>query len=31
VYRDLVLEFYRKNYFHQRGHESEAAKLAAAE
>lgn len=31
VYRDLVLEFYRKNYFHQRGHESDAAKLAAAE
>lgn len=28
VYRDLVLEFYRKNYFHQRGHESEAAKRA---
>lgn len=26
VYRDLVLEFYRKNYFHQRGHESEAAR-----
>jgi isopenicillin N synthase-like dioxygenase len=31
VYRDLVLEFYRKNYFHQRGHASEAAKLVAAE
>ena len=31
VYRDLVLEFYRKNYFHQKGHASEAAKLAAAE
>ena len=31
VYRELVLEFYRKNYFHQRGHQSEAAKLAAAE
>ncbi len=30
VYRDLVLEFYRKNYFHQKGHESEAAKLPAA-
>jgi isopenicillin N synthase-like dioxygenase len=28
VYRDLVLEFYRKNYFHQPGHRSEAAKLA---
>ena len=25
VYRDLVLEFYRKNYFHQKGHRSEAA------
>jgi isopenicillin N synthase-like dioxygenase len=24
VYRDLVLEFYRKNYFHQKGHRSEA-------
>jgi isopenicillin N synthase-like dioxygenase len=31
VYRDLVLEFYRKNYFHQKGHQSEAAKLVAAE
>ena len=31
LYRDLVLEFYRKNYFHQKGHESEAAKMAAAE
>lgn len=31
VYRDLVLEFFRKNYFHQKGHDSEAAKLAAAE
>jgi isopenicillin N synthase-like dioxygenase len=31
VYRDLVLEFYRANYFHQRGHESDAAKLVAAE
>ncbi|MGE0419493.1 MAG: isopenicillin N synthase family dioxygenase [Acetobacteraceae bacterium] len=30
VYRDLVLEFYRKNYFHQKGHESEAAKLTTA-
>jgi isopenicillin N synthase-like dioxygenase len=28
LYRDLVLEFYRKNYFHQRGHESEAARAA---
>jgi isopenicillin N synthase-like dioxygenase len=25
VYRDLVLEFYRKNYFHQKGHRSEVA------
>jgi isopenicillin N synthase-like dioxygenase len=31
VYRDLVLEFYRKNYFHQKGHASEAAKVAAAD
>ncbi len=30
VYRDLVLEFYRKNYFHQKGHASEAAQAAAA-
>jgi isopenicillin N synthase-like dioxygenase len=30
VYRDLVLEFYRANYFHQKGHRSEAAALAAA-
>lgn len=30
VYRDLVLEFYRKNYFHQKGHDSEAAKLPIA-
>ena len=30
VYRDLVLEFYRANYFHQKGHHSEAAELAAA-
>jgi len=29
VYRDLVLEFYRANYFHQKGHRSEAAALAA--
>ena len=28
VYRDLVLEFYRKNYFHQKGHQSKAAALA---
>jgi isopenicillin N synthase-like dioxygenase len=25
VYRDLVLEFYRANYFHQKGHRSDAA------
>ncbi|MGE0224633.1 MAG: isopenicillin N synthase family dioxygenase [Acetobacteraceae bacterium] len=31
VYRDLVLEFYRKNYFHQKGHASEAARQAAAD
>ena len=31
VYRDLVLEFYRANYFHQQGHKSPAAALAAAE
>ena len=30
VYRDLVLEFYRANYFHQRGHRSTAAAQAAA-
>jgi len=30
VYRDLVLDFYRANYFHQRGHRSEAAALAGA-
>ena len=24
VYRDLVLEFYRANYFHQKGHRSDA-------
>ena len=29
LYRDLVLEFYRANYFHQKGHASEAAKDAA--
>ncbi|HEY7577252.1 MAG TPA: 2OG-Fe(II) oxygenase family protein, partial [Acetobacteraceae bacterium] len=29
VYRDLVLEFYRANYFHQKGHRSAAAALAA--
>ena len=32
VYRDLVLEFYRANYFHQQGHHSpKAAALTAAE
>ncbi|MGC2412990.1 MAG: 2-oxoglutarate and iron-dependent oxygenase domain-containing protein [Stellaceae bacterium] len=30
VYRDLVLEFYRANYFHQKGHRSEAAAQATA-
>ena len=30
AYRDLVLEFYRANYFHQKGHRSEAAALAGA-
>ena len=30
VYRDLVLEFYRKNYFHQNGHQSDAAKAVGA-
>lgn len=30
VYRDLVLDFYRANYFHQKGHRSEAAAQAAA-
>jgi isopenicillin N synthase-like dioxygenase len=29
VYRDLILEFYRANYFHQQGHRSDAAALAA--
>ena len=28
VYRDLILEFYRANYFHQRGHRSNAAAQA---
>jgi isopenicillin N synthase-like dioxygenase len=30
VYRELVLAFYRANYFHQKGHASEASQLAAA-
>ncbi len=29
VYRELVLEFYRANYFHQKGHRSAAAAQAA--
>jgi hypothetical protein len=28
VYRDLVLEFYRANYFHQKGHRSAVAERA---
>jgi isopenicillin N synthase-like dioxygenase len=31
VYRELVLAFYRANYFHQKGHKSDASRLAAAE
>ena len=30
VHRDLVLEFYRNIFFHQKGHESEAVKSAGA-
>jgi isopenicillin N synthase-like dioxygenase len=30
VYGDLVLEFYRANYFHQKGHRSDAAAQAQA-
>lgn len=30
VYRDLILAFFRANYFHQKGHESAAAKLVDA-
>jgi isopenicillin N synthase-like dioxygenase len=30
VYRDLVLDFYRANYFHQKGHRSDAAAQAVA-
>ena len=30
VYRDLILAFFRANYFHQQGHKSEAAAMAAA-
>jgi isopenicillin N synthase-like dioxygenase len=29
LYRDLVLEFYRANYFHQKGHRSDAAAQVA--
>jgi isopenicillin N synthase-like dioxygenase len=29
VYRELVLEFYRANYFHQKGHQPDAAAQAA--
>ncbi len=31
VYRDLILAFFRANYFHQQGHKSEAAMVAAAQ
>jgi isopenicillin N synthase-like dioxygenase len=31
VYRDLVLAFYRANYFHQKGHRSEALERLAGE
>jgi isopenicillin N synthase-like dioxygenase len=31
LYRDLILAFFRANYFHQQGHKSEAAALAAAQ
>lgn len=30
VYRELVLEFYRANYFHQKGHKSAAAAMVQA-
>ncbi len=30
VYRDLILEFYRANYFHQQGHRSDASREAAS-
>src|SRR5215469_6273477 len=30
VYRELVLEFYRANYFHQKGHQSSAAEMVQA-
>jgi isopenicillin N synthase-like dioxygenase len=31
VYRDLILEFFRANYFHQRGHKSELAAQAGVQ
>ena len=31
VYRDLILAFFRANYFHQQGHKSEAAAMAEAQ
>jgi isopenicillin N synthase-like dioxygenase len=30
VYRELVLEFYRANYFHQKGHQSSTAEMVEA-
>jgi isopenicillin N synthase-like dioxygenase len=30
VYRDLILAFYRANYFHQKGHKSSAAEMVQA-
>ncbi len=30
VYRDLVLDFYRANYFHQKGHKSSSAEMVQA-
>jgi isopenicillin N synthase-like dioxygenase len=30
IYRDLVLEFYRANYFHQKGHKSSVAEMVQA-
>ena len=30
IYRDLIMAFYRANYFHQRGHKSDAAARAGA-
>jgi isopenicillin N synthase-like dioxygenase len=31
VYRELIMAFFKANYFHQKGHESDAAKQVAAE